>query len=306
MSSPDLYAVLGAPRASTDLELRHHYLDRCKIIHPDKQPSHPQSTPAFQRLSHAYEILKKPSLRAHYDRESTRGQRTKQWDKDETYGSFTTIRGEHTFRSAVEAILQEFLHGDFRLVRRLLETLNRQYPNLVNEEVICKLPCFICGMVTESSLSRELRLIKLPTFVVTVERSFTSLRELVLTTSTYALLLYIELGRVHRVQKKLLSLGYLDVFGRLQCTMQLVKVTLAIPVRVDRALRRKQEREWRAKRAAWDAAGIEYETKTVLLNERVCKVLEFIVGREVEDMPEDKTRWGKWEGMAGGAQQAAA
>ncbi|TGZ84823.1 DnaJ-domain-containing protein [Ascodesmis nigricans] len=272
LSSPDLYVVLGAPRTSTDLELRRHYLDRCRIIHPDKQPAHPLSTSAFQRLSHAYEILKKPSLRAHYDRESARAPGGRQWEKDEMYGSggYTSIRGEHTFRSAVGVLLQEFLCGDFRLVRRLLETLRRQYPTLVNEEVIA-----------------------------TVERSFTSLRNLCLTTSTYALLLYIELNRVHRVQKKLLSLGYFDVFGRLRCTMQLVKVTLAIPVRVDRALKRKQEREWKAKRAAWEAVGLENEQKTVLLNERVYTVLEFIAGREVEDMPEDGARWGRWEGMAG-------
>jgi hypothetical protein len=170
----------------------------------------------------------------------------------------------------VLSILQEFLHGDFQLVRRLLEALNRQYPNLVTEEVISSL-----------------------------ERSFARMRELVLTTQTYALLISIELGRLHRVQKRLMGLGYFDVVGRMRVGMQLVRVTLAIPVRVDRALRRREEREWRARRAGWESRGVEGEAKregAVLLNERVCKVLEFIVGREVEDMPEDGVRWRQYWG----------
>jgi len=94
-------------------------------------------------------------------------------------------------------------------------------------------------------------------------------------------------------------LGYFDVVGRMRVGMQLVRVTLAIPVRVDRALRRREEREWRAKRAGWESRGVGGEVKregAVLLNERVCKVLEFIVGREVEDMPEDGVRWRQYWG----------
>lgn len=263
LSSPDLYSVLGATPTSTPIALRRHYLDRSKIVHPDRHPAHPLSTPAFQRLSHAYDILRKPSLRAHYDREA----------RSPRYSGGV----EATFRSAVLSILQEFLHGDFQLVRRLLGALGRQYPNLVNDEVVTSL-----------------------------EGSFARMRELVLTTQTYALLLSIELGRLHRVQKRLMGLGYFDVVGRIRVGMQLVRVTLAIPVRVDRALRRKEEREWRARQAGWECRGVTEEQKEEkrrlhqervnnggrLLNERVCKVLEFIVGSEVEDMPEDVgVRW---------------
>lgn len=93
--------------------------------------------------------------------------------------------------------------------------------------------------------------------------------------------------------------------------MQLVKVTLAIPVRVDRALRRRKEREWRAKEAAWEARGevgegVHGEGEGGVLSERVSKVLEFLVGSEVEDMPEDgekERRWGGWWG--GGAATAS-
>jgi len=239
-------------------------------VHPDKLPVHPDSTSAFQRLSQAYEILRKPSLRAHYDRESVAS----------VYGrsqSFTEksafVGGDSTFRGAVESILNEFLHGDFELVRKLLEALNRQYPNVLNEEVI-----------------------------VAIERAFGRMRKLILTTRTYALLVSIELGRIHRVQKRLRSLGYLDVIGRMKLTMQLAKITLAVPVRVDRALMRKQECEWHAKEAGWNAAVVEdaevqRRKGGYLLNERVSKVLEFIAGQSVEDEEEDN-EWRRYWGEA--------
>lgn len=228
--------------------MRRHYIDRSKIVHPDRHPPHPLSTPAFQRLSHAYEILRKPPTRSNYDVESCHPR----------------VATETTFRSAVLGILQEFLHGDFRLVRNLLAALGRQYPSLVNDEVVTSL-----------------------------ERSFVRMRELVLTTQTYALLLSIELGRLYRVQRRMAGLGLFDVVGRMRVGMQLVRVTLAIPVRVDRALRRKEEREWAARQAGREGG----EARGRLLNERVSKVLEFLVGTEVEDMPEDGARWGQfWEG----------
>lgn len=150
------------------------------------------------------------------------------------------------------------------IVRRWLEGLHKQYPNLVREEV-----------------------------VVNVEKSFIQIRELVLTTRTYALLIYIELGRIHRVQKRLMGLGYLDVVGRARLTIHLVRVTLAVPMRVDRALKLREERAWRAKVAGLQARGImttemEGMGKAGILNERVSKVLEFIVGTAGKDESADE------------------
>jgi len=75
-------------------------------------------------------------------------------------------------------------------------------------------------------------------------------------------------------------------------TMQLVKTTLAIPVRIELALRRRQEREYRAKAAGLaaigeDVVGGEVKMRGGILNERVFKVLELIVGSEAEDDAED-------------------
>lgn len=200
---------------------------------------------AFQRLGFAFDILKSPSSRRTYDRAS----KPKSFQlPDKT----TFLGGEHTFRSAVEAILHEFMTGDFAIVRGWLQSLHAQYPNLVSEEV-----------------------------VISVERSFIRIRELVLTTRTYALLIYIELGRIHRVQKRLMGLGYFDVVGRSRLTFHLIRVTLAVPVRVDRALKQREEKAWRAKSAGLQARGItpDPERRSAgILNDRVSKVLEFIVG----------------------------
>ncbi|CAG8979863.1 hypothetical protein HYALB_00002636 [Hymenoscyphus albidus] len=251
----DLYKILGARRSAAPSELRRCYLERSKVCHPDKPPFHRDSTSAFQRLGFAFDILKSPSARRTYDRAS---KPTSSSLPDKT----TFLGGEHTFRSAVEAILQEFITGDFVIVRRWLESLHSQYPNLVSEEV-----------------------------VINVERSFIRIRELVLTTRTYALLIYIELGRIHRVQKRLMGLGYLDVVGRARLTIHLVRVTLAVPMRVDRALKQREEKAWRAKVAGLQARGIT-PTETMgqagILNERVSKVLEFIVGAAGKDEGADE------------------
>jgi hypothetical protein len=147
--------------------------------------------------------------------------------------------------------------GDFAVVRGWLKTLHKQYPHLVSEEV-----------------------------VIGVEKSFVRIRELVLTTRLYALLIYIELGRIRRVQKRLMALGYFDVVGRTQLSIHLVRVTLAVPMRVDRALKQREEKAWRAKVAGLQARGItptEQTRRAGILNDRVSRVLEFIVGAAGED-----------------------
>jgi hypothetical protein len=209
--------------------------------------------------------LKSPNARRTYDRAS-RPTTSQLPDKTNFLG------GEYTFRGAVEAVLDEFLSGDFVIVRKWLESLHSQYPNLVSEEL-----------------------------VINVERSFIRIRELVLTTRTYALLIYIELGRIRRVQKRLMGLGYLDIVGRARLTIHLVRVTLAVPMRVDRALKKRDERAWRAKSAGMQAAGLpapETAARAGILNDRVSKVLEFIVGNAGNDEGADEA-WGARMGESG-------
>ncbi|KAG0637390.1 DnaJ domain-containing protein [Tuber brumale] len=245
LSEEDLYKILGAPRSSSPNDLRRCYIQRSKVIHPDRPPTHEESTAAFQRLSHAYEILKKPSLRAHYDRESSCG------------GG-----GRQGFKGAVKGIMGEFLSGELALVGRVMGKLNQEFPEVVNDDTI-----------------------------VAIERAFNKMRDMALTTRTYFLLISIELSRIRRVSKKLLSLGYFDVIGRMRLTVQLARVTLAAPVRVDRALQRRREREYRARKAGCDAVGA---SSGGLLNDRVRGVLEFIVGSEIGDAEEDDSFERAW------------
>lgn len=153
--------------------------------------------------------------------------------------------------------------GDFVIVRRWLENLHTQYPHIVSSEII-----------------------------LNVERSFIRIRDLVLTTRTYALLIYIELGRIHRVQRELMELRYIDLIGRTKLSVHLIRVVLSVPMRVDRALKQREEKAWRAKVAGLQARGItptEVEIgKAGILNERVSKVLEFIVGTAGKDEGADE------------------
>lgn len=75
-------------------------------------------------------------MRSHYDRESTRPNQHGNGRREYFSERQPFISGEQTFKGAVVSILNEFLVGDFALVRKLLEALNKQYPSLVNEEVI--------------------------------------------------------------------------------------------------------------------------------------------------------------------------
>jgi len=256
LEEEDLYKILGAQRNTSPSDLRRCYLERSKIIHPDKPPFHPLSTSAFQRLGFAFEILKTPSTRQTYDATTSRHPQTALPDR--TF----FLTPSQTFQSAVATILHDFITGDFAITRRYLNTLQRSYPHLLT-----------------------------PSFIVSIESSFVKIRELVLTTRIYALIIYIELSRIKRVTTKLNQLNWTDVVGRTKMTVHLVRVTLAVPMRVDKALKIREERAWRDEvekglRSAEQAkigggrAGI--------LNERVSKVLEFMVGAAGKDEGADE------------------
>ncbi|TKA50810.1 hypothetical protein B0A49_10651 [Cryomyces minteri] len=250
-----LYRILGAPRTSSAIDIRRHYLDRSKICHPDKPPFHPDSTSAFQRLAFTYEILKTPSSRRTYDRASSRS------TSSTTASTNPSIGAEHAYpyRATAQTLLDEFLSGDFGTVRAWLATAHQRYPH------------WFSGPVVRS-----------------IERGLVRLREVTLSSRTYAQLVWDELRRVGRVARRFRDLRALDVLGRARVTLQLVRVTLAIPMRVDRAQKRRAEQRWRAKSAGLQAAGLSPPPAAAVstagfLNERVVRVLEFIVGDAGKD-----------------------
>src|SRR4051812_35924571 len=62
----DYYAVLGVGAGATAAELRRSYRILALRFHPDRAGV--ASTPAFQRISEAYQTLSDPAARAIYDR----------------------------------------------------------------------------------------------------------------------------------------------------------------------------------------------------------------------------------------------
>ncbi|KAG4030765.1 hypothetical protein MFRU_011g02190 [Monilinia fructicola] len=260
LNEEDLYKILGAQRSATGAELRRCYLERSKICHPDRIPFHPLSTRAFQRLAFSFEILKSPCSRRTYDSASL----TSSFLSSPATSSLPTkhpspsLASDNLFKTTVSSLIHDFLTGDFITIRSLLTSLNSQYPHLINTDI------------TSS-----------------VEIAFVKVRELVMRGRVWALLIYIEMGRIWRVQKRLRGLWKWDLVGRARMLILLVRVVVAVPVRVDRALRERVESEQRARKAGLEARGGglegEEEWRGGILNEKFCKVLEFIVGEAGKD-----------------------
>ncbi|PQE26642.1 Chaperone dnaJ 49 protein [Rutstroemia sp. NJR-2017a BVV2] len=211
------------------------------------------------RLAFAFEILKSPSSRATYDRVAR-----PTTDALPTKTSF--LGADHTFLSAVSSLLHDFITGDFILIRSFLLSLHTQYPNLVNKDIMTQ-----------------------------VETGFWRTREIVMWGRGWALIVLGEMGRVAKVQRQLGELGRWDVVGRVRGMVRLVRVVVAVPVRVDRKVRERGEKEWRARRAGLEARGeaeVEEWRRGGILNERVFKVLEFIVGEAGRDEEEDRAGQG--------------
>lgn len=71
---PDLYVILGVPSAATPEQIRQAYLDRVRVLHPDRFDSarNPAAWNAANQmlleLNEAYKLLSNPGFRCRYDR----------------------------------------------------------------------------------------------------------------------------------------------------------------------------------------------------------------------------------------------
>ncbi|GJN90163.1 hypothetical protein Rhopal_003162-T1 [Rhodotorula paludigena] len=193
----DLYVILGVDRRAKTEEIRRAFLARSRVIHPDKLPLYPPATTAFQRLSYAYETLSKPSSRRLYDLGGGRG-----YDPGAPSANTADGLADETLHGVLRNVVNEFLSGDFEMIRVFVTALNEGNPglNLGDETVDNVEGAFRPGQ-------RYLRLVKF------------------------------ELIRLYEIQSALRSLGYFDVYGRLRLTLALTRVTLEIPMVLDRAMR---------------------------------------------------------------------
>ncbi|QRW17757.1 chaperone protein DnaJ [Rhizoctonia solani] len=106
------------------------------------------------------------------------------------------------------AIWADFLDGDFELIKMLLRSFGEVNPKLK------------FGDETIEALLQAL----------------VNLREVVVSGQQHFRLLKFEMMRLYEIQHALRQLSYFDVPGRLKLTIQLARLTLALPVNVDKAI----------------------------------------------------------------------
>ncbi len=64
----DLYEILGVSPEATKSEIKKRFQVLARKMHPDKNPEDPEAKEKFQKLSHAYDILKDDKKRERYDK----------------------------------------------------------------------------------------------------------------------------------------------------------------------------------------------------------------------------------------------
>ena len=67
----DYYTVLGVAQTATQEEIKKAYRKIAFENHPDKNPNNPEAEARFKEAAEAYDVLKDPQKRAHYDRYGT-------------------------------------------------------------------------------------------------------------------------------------------------------------------------------------------------------------------------------------------
>ncbi|KZT73481.1 DnaJ-domain-containing protein [Daedalea quercina L-15889] len=241
LAQNDLYRILGVQRNSRmdKMALRRAYLARSKACHPDKFPDNPEATRAFQKVSVAYDVLSKPSSKRLYD-----SQPPQSYD---IFASRPTTPAQDTFRSVVIGVFNDLLDGDLDMVRSLLRTVNDLNPALrLGEEGINS-----------------------------VLLSLQAIRERALTCRTCVLALHHELSHLLEVQRAFHDLSYFDIRRRSCLTVRLARLTVSLPIALERALSEQQADDlYDAERTRDGVGGAD---RTALLNTRVYGLLRGLV-----------------------------
>lgn len=196
----DLYTVLGVDRSVSQSDLRRAYMSLCRRCHPDKFPNEPAATTAFQKISYAYDVLSNPRTRKLYDAKEINDTRRAQ--------DMHNHNADDTLNHVLQAIWADFLDGDFEIIRMLLRSINETNPSLNFGED-----------ATETLL-----------------HALVNIREVIISGQQHFRLIKFELMRLYEIQHSLRQLSYFDVPGRLKLTMKLARLTIALPINVDKAI----------------------------------------------------------------------
>ncbi|KAF7330435.1 DnaJ-domain-containing protein [Mycena venus] len=203
LAHEDLYAILGVSKSDNldKMALRRAYLTRSKACHPDKFPDNPDATYAFQKIAVAYSVLSQPASRRSYDARSP-------FSKYDAFSAHPTGHAENTFRSIVMGVFDDFLEGDLEMIRSLLKAINDINPSL--------------------SMGEE--------GINAVLNSLQRIRERALTCRTCIYALHAELTRLLELQHSFRQLSYFDILGRTRLTIQLTRITLSLPIALEKAI----------------------------------------------------------------------
>ncbi|KAI3653433.1 hypothetical protein MP228_001380 [Amoeboaphelidium protococcarum] len=131
LSSSDYYDILGLDKGATNDEIRKAYLKKSRWIHPDKNQNS-GAKDAFLKLNKAYDILKNPRSRRHYD---LYGQQESSSSNQSGFGGI-----DDTWKACISEVFHEFMNQNYEPVMAVLDVLHRQNPGLsIDKDSVHKL-----------------------------------------------------------------------------------------------------------------------------------------------------------------------
>ncbi|KAI9595416.1 hypothetical protein BDF19DRAFT_422709 [Syncephalis fuscata] len=123
-------------------------------------------------------------------------------DYDVSGRRYHSHNSEETLSNALAQFFSEFMAGDFDNLLQIVEFLNSQNPELaINKD--------------------------------SARRFFHQIRDVALVAGQYLSVAKFEVMRLYEIQQELRSLSYFDVLGRLRLTIQMTRVFLAIPIKMN-------------------------------------------------------------------------
>lgn len=94
----DYYEILGVSRTADDTEIKRAYRKIAMECHPDRNPGNKEAEERFKEAAEAYEVLRDPEKRAHYDRFGHEGMRASGFEGfhgvDDIFAHFGDLFGD--------------------------------------------------------------------------------------------------------------------------------------------------------------------------------------------------------------------